>query len=261
MPSRVVFVSSCSEVFQASVSLRAIDADGAATTASVRVLSSCVNFVVKELEAGVAIGMAVLAGVGLLLTVCSFFLIVKFRSTPILNMAQPHFLVTLLIGCVLLYSGIIAWGMAGVHRCYTSMSLFSVGFTFVLMSFYVKTFRVDSIFNKFKKKAVDTRQLDAIFALGVGVDIIFNIIWILVDPMVLVVITESSSWGYQQCTSSSGNFSFVIICLAFKAMYLLINVREAVLVRNVNSAFNEFGVIGFCVYNFTFFVCVLFPIE
>jgi hypothetical protein len=130
------------------------------------------------------------------------------------------------------------------------------------MSFFVKTQRIDKIFNTKGFKSVTQKDMAIPFSVGVGLEIIFVIVWQQVSPMQNVVFRESASSGYEMCAPvDDTGYGWVLAGLALgtKALLLVYLCKLAYNVRKVNSAFNESKLIGFCIYNFAFFVLVLFP--
>jgi len=220
-----------------------------------------VTLVVSTLDATAADAFSAIAGLGLALALMALAVTVIYWKTPVIKLAQPYYLLTTLLGCIVLYAGIIVYAKAPKEiSCAMSLSMYSLGFTLVFMSFYVKTYRIDKIFNTKSVKAVTAASVAKRFCAGVGIEVIFVIVWGVLSPLVLTITETSPSSGYEMCGASNEmGGPLAIVCLGFKAIHLGTNVNLAYKVRKVNSAFNESKLIGFCVYNFAFFVCVLFP--
>jgi hypothetical protein len=257
------FLSDCRDSYTTELAIMVTDGAGATTNGVIKVHSVCTRFVAKSLQPGPAMAFGVLGIIGMAIALVMIGLCVKFWKTPIIESAAPVYLITMLLGCIIVFSGIVlqALGPPG-SRCGSGLAMLSMGMTTILMSFLVKTQRIDKIFNSKGFKSVTQKDMAIPYVAGVGLEMIFVIIWQQVSPMQNVLMRESSSSGYEVCAPVDDNgvgWALAGIALCTKALLLVYLCKLAYNVRKVNSAFNESKLIGFCIYNFAFFVLVLFP--
>lgn len=133
----------------------------------------------------------VLAGLNfLLVTICGIWLFMN-RKRAHVRMAQPMFLMLILIGCVISTSTIFAMaqedeGHGPVHACAALPWLYSVGFCLTFGALFAKINRISAVLKSavnMQRVAVSASETLVTVALVLAIDIVFLTAWTVVDPL------------------------------------------------------------------------------
>jgi hypothetical protein len=87
---------------------------------------------------------AVVAGSGVLASLACVVFVVRYWKTPVVYSAAPLLLCAIAVGCMITYLSIL---MRALNECGMNQALYSLGYSVVLAAFYVKSYRIDCVFN------------------------------------------------------------------------------------------------------------------
>ena len=238
--------------------------DGQAVSGSPFAISPLANMDISQSE---ETGMRVLAGLASLCLLLAMVFLYYARAVPKVKAASPLFLFLILVGCQLALVAVLLpvaqQPSTSSSTCAAYAYTLSVGFTLAVSSLVVKTWRIARIFDrrKIKVRVITDRSLLVPVAALVAADIVFNAIWLGVDPLLPTDFTSSSNelLHYTAC-SSSDTLLWYALTFVPKGVLLAYGVVLASQVRNVPSAFNESKWIGVAVYNIAFCSVILLAI-
>jgi gamma-aminobutyric acid type B receptor len=168
------------------------------------------------------------------------------REQPIVKRSQYQFLVTMLLGGVLMcVATVIYSGAPSSEVCAVRPALISWAFTLIFGSLVVKSMRVYRVFlsSTMKRVVLSAGVMMKVLAGFLAVDIIILATWELVSPSSATLKAESVaeigglSVDRLRCASSSS--VFVGVLLFWKAVMLLGGLYLSILIRKVSSDFQE----------------------
>ncbi|XP_078603230.1 gamma-aminobutyric acid type B receptor subunit 2-like [Branchiostoma floridae x Branchiostoma japonicum] len=120
---------------------------------------------------------------------------IRHRNMKYIKLSSPKLNNVIVIGCILVYCGVILWGADGSHvpadafplLCTTRAFLFSSGFSLAFGAMFAKTYRVHKVAIKLTFVIGNKMLRDGRLLLFVGVlfllDGIVILAWVLLDPM------------------------------------------------------------------------------
>ena len=242
----------------------AVSLDGQPVTGSPFSIQPLANMDISSDE---ATAMRILAGLASLCLVVAMLFLLYARAVPKVKAASPLFLFLILVGCQLALVGVLLpvaqQPSSRSSVCGAYAYTLSVGFTLAVSSLVVKTWRIARIFDrrKIKVRVITDRSLLVPVAALVTADIVFNSVWLGVDPLLPTDFVSSSNalLHYTAC-SSDNTLLWYALSFVPKGILLAYGVVLASQVRNVPSAFNESKWIGLAVYNIAFCSVILLAI-
>lgn len=177
----------------------------------------------------------------------SCFEVFRHRDVPIVRRSQYEFLLTMLLGCLLVCVAILIYaGEPTDSLCGARPVVISTGFTLVFGSLVVKTLRVYRIFNskKLKRIVLPIYVMFKILAGFLFIDTIVLAVWFAVDfpsaNHTTVELTNiSTSVSVDQVTCSATHFIFSGLLIFWKAILLATGLYLSSLVRKVSVDFQE----------------------
>jgi hypothetical protein len=201
--------------------------------------------------------------------------VVRYWKTPVVFSAAPLLLCAIAVGCMITYLSIL---MRALNECGMNQALYSLGYSVVLAAFYVKSYRIDCVFNSTGlkpslsctitvsfshdnrhspglglPKSATPKELNKRFAFVMLIEIVLEVASLVPFPVTLQTVVKSTLNEAALCIVPA---PVVSIFAARKLFLITLNIYYAYKVRNVNSAFNEAKIIAFCVYNMGFFICL-----
>ena len=211
--------------------------------------------------------MAAVTSVVIIAILCVFGSVMYHIKNPIIRATTPSFAALITGGAILmLVSNYFATLHTNSAHCSAQVWLLTTGFTMMLSSLFVKTFRIWRIFKKQKLTVIRIRDWD-LFKVVLGfllVDLILNITWQAADGMPAVLVIPDRlrpKYNYYQCDFSSDvAATFVFLHLAIKAGIVFFGILLTWAVRNVPSTFNDSLLLTGCIYNISFVACFVIPI-
>ncbi|GMG17664.1 unnamed protein product [Phytophthora fragariaefolia] len=168
------------------------------------------------------------------------------REMPIVKRSQYQFLVTMLLGGVLMCIATVTYSGAPSHTvCFLRPTLLSWSFTLIFGSLVVKSMRVYRVFlsRTMKRIVLSAVTMMKVLAAFFVVDIVILVSWELVSPSRAVIMTESVAEigglavDRRRCASSSS--VFVGLLFFWKAVMLFGGLFLSILIRKVSSDFQE----------------------
>jgi hypothetical protein len=216
------------------------------------------KFVFEELPESAGVAGAVVAGSGVLASATGVVFVIRYWKTPVVFSAAPLLLCAVAVGCMITYCSIL---MRAFDLCGMNQALYSLGYSVVLAAFYVKSYRIDCVFNSSGlglPKSATPKELNKRFALVMLVEVLFEVASLVIFPVNLEIRVKSALNEAALCNVPLE----VITIFGVRKLFLIgLNIYYAYKVRNVNSAFNEAKIIAFCVYNVGFFICLWVPLA
>ncbi|AYV86402.1 MAG: hypothetical protein Solumvirus9_2 [Solumvirus sp.] len=172
--------------------------------------------------------------------------IIWFRNTKLIRGSTPLFCCLILIGGIIFVSSVWMWPYQGATDtgCKAFNWLLHLGFTLMIQSMVIKTFRLWRIFTREELTTVKITINDIIVGLSIVIliDIIFLVLWSLISPITtreVIVDPDRISLNYTTCSSGSSNFIFEMISIGYHSASLLLMMYISWNVRNIPDNFNE----------------------
>lgn len=187
-----------------------------------------------------------LAGFLAVLFVVAMIAVCCFRSAPIIKRSQYQFLVSMLLGGVLMCGTTILYaGKPTTELCRARPSFVSYSFTLIFGSLLVKSMRVYRVFlsSSMKRVKVSSFTMFKFLVLFIVVDFMIIATWMSIDPLVArtqletVPDLDTNQVEVARCTSSS--FIFTALMIFWKAIVLFVGMYLSFAIRNVSSDFQE----------------------
>lgn len=200
-----------------------------------------------------------------ILGICSniFFFIFLLRNwnEQIIRASSPVFLSFLLLGSTLLYAQ--PWTMmpsvVTAAACHLRPWLLAVGFGLLFGALFSRTWRVWRLFSNagvtiFK---ITDAQLGLGVFLVVGIEVVLCILISSVSnpmPQRIVVDPLRPLFDYTVCSANTAWFALIAVLGAYNLLIMSVGVYLAIRIRVIPySLYNEAKIIGFAIYNTTFF--------
>lgn len=197
-----------------------------------------------------------------LLIIASISLVIFFylhRNDQKIKRSSPLFNQLILLGLIMLCIGSILWSVDQTQAiCIVKIWISVIGFSLVICSILVKTYRVNRIFHTLRVRQVGLTNLELIK---------YSIPFLLVEIILLLVYTFANGlpypfleigrspnvFSYTICTTSNSTFQGVMIGLILGFNYILVIVAAilAYQVRDVVKEYNESVFITYLVYLYT----------
>ena len=197
--------------------------------------------------------VAAVASVGVLVCMA---LVVYYRAAPVVKAASPSFTLLILAGCQLvLVSSLIPAVRTINDSCTPYAWTLSVGATLVFSSLIAKTWRIARIFEskRMRVKSIKDHKLVIPVLAAVVAELVFNGVWLTVDPLLATeLVSSSNSLVHYVACSSNNSVLWYGLTFGMKAALVLYCVRLASQVRKVLTAFNDSHFIALSVYNVAF---------
>ncbi|KAG3013398.1 hypothetical protein PC121_g14708 [Phytophthora cactorum] len=168
------------------------------------------------------------------------------REQPIVKRSQYQFLVTMLLGGVLMcYATVIYSGVPSRVVCALRPTLISWAFTLIFGSLVVKSMRVYRVFlsSAMKRVVLAAGTMMKVLAGFLIVDIVILVSWELVSPSDAVVkaeaVAEIGGLAVDRVRCASSSSVFVGLLFFWKAVMLFGGLYLSILIRKVSSDFQE----------------------
>ncbi|KAF1789500.1 Alpha/Beta hydrolase fold [Phytophthora cactorum] len=168
------------------------------------------------------------------------------REQPIVKRSQYQFLVTMLLGGVLMcYATVIYSGAPSRVVCALRPTLISWAFTLIFGSLVVKSMRVYRVFlsSAMKRVVLAAGTMMKVLAGFLIVDIVILVLWELVSPSDAVVkaeaVAEIGGLAVDRVRCASSSSVFVGLLFFWKAVMLFGGLYLSILIRKVSSDFQE----------------------
>jgi 2',3'-cyclic-nucleotide 2'-phosphodiesterase (5'-nucleotidase family) len=189
--------------------------------------------------------------------VATFWMVLLFihRNKPVIKASSPMFSLIMCFGAIVGSVSIFFDAQAATTDfCNASLSFILVGYVILFSAVFVKTHRIDHIFNskllKNKTKYTDLRVLVNI-CVFVVIELIILGLFRALSPLEPRASALTDSYQYAMlCASDSTVFTAVLF--VYNGMLMVWGVYLAVRTRNVDSNFNESKHIGGAIYNCAF---------
>jgi hypothetical protein len=204
------------------------------------------------LEHGILVATALLIAVSL---GCVVFT-AMYRRRTVVHQATPSMLVIFLAGSILLYVGIIFWGLNPTDGdCNATVFFVGSGFVCMFASLFSRTYRIFAISNNTgyrnsRKDVTDTRLL-IIVAVLVAVEWVPTILWMVIAPNRAAVVVPDPvrpSLSYRYCRPQEPiGLVFLGVYLIYKLLLLVAGLILSARVWNVQRYGVETKQIAFAV--------------
>jgi hypothetical protein len=179
-----------------------------------------------------------------------------YRNESRFRAASPTFLASALVGCSVLASSVFPRTVDGADAaCMAFPLLLSLGVLLMLLSVFVKTWRIQQIFASsrlLKPVVVSDSQLGLALGLALLLEVAYDAAWWATAPLVAAqqALSTSPAQHFPVCAASSAGTAWLLVRLGDKALLLLYGVYLAVKISSVqDERYNESGAIGVVLYN------------
>ncbi|CAF3273058.1 unnamed protein product [Rotaria socialis] len=236
----------------------------------------------EHIYPSVFISISICSGIGLFMS-CAFLAFnIHFRSHRYIRMSSPTLNNIILCGCMLAYISMILMGInSSLFReksyvgtimnifCPTRVWILCISFTLAFGSMFSKTWRVHSIFTNINttKRGIHDSRLLAIVGVLLTIDLIFLIVWQILDPIRRVLVYSAPHRlkdnqdieiipYREECKSKNMSLWFVVLVLN-KGLLMFYGSFLSWKTRHVTMpALNDSRYIGLSVY-IVFICCTL----
>eukprot|EP01104_Vermistella_antarctica_P020502 TRINITY_DN8786_c0_g1_i1.p1 TRINITY_DN8786_c0_g1~~TRINITY_DN8786_c0_g1_i1.p1 ORF type:complete len:1027 (+),score=261.18 TRINITY_DN8786_c0_g1_i1:380-3460(+) len=205
-----------------------------------------------------------IAGVGMLLCLCTFPIIFIYRDRKAISYASPIFSYIILIGLIIAYAAVYPFIVEPTDAaCIVRPVLFLLAFAIVLTPLIVRNYRLWKLFSNkgYKVLTISNVQLLVATAIIVAMEICIIILW-------LAWSTPSWHWHYDDdtdderiktCTSDHTDV-MLGIAAGFNGIMILCALFLAFKTRGVAEGFNEAKFVAIIIYAIAFASVLLFPL-
>lgn len=190
------------------------------------------------------------------------------RGHHVMKASQFIFLLTLLAGFVVMLSSIyLRVGRHDDRKCASALISLDFGFTVVLASLLLKSYRVHAIFFS-RMQATPVRLTNAMMMTALATALVFEAVicavYLFVDqPRGEDVVFHRSVTGeiatQLKCTTRESIGQ--ILMAATKCFYFILLLFYAFRIRNINPKFQESKAIFFAAYNMFFVAIIVYPLS
>jgi len=176
--------------------------------------------------------------------------IIYFRELKVVKTASPHFLVIILVGCILQYCEILVeYPEPEDSLCIVRLWCRHIGFGLGFTSLLLKTWRISVIFRvkSAQKIKLTDRHLLQRLAPILALYAVYLLAWSLAGPSHVIKMKMPGDLKFDECSIDWWDHAILIfeILFLFWGIHLCYNVRKA------PSAFNESKFISWSIYNLT----------
>jgi len=198
----------------------------------------------------------------------ALFLLIFWRNR-VVYAASPLFLLTILIGSVLVYVSIFTWmpNLVSDSVCNLRAWLLPLGFMTMFGSLIAKTYRIHKLYNSRNVTILVIRNLRvALYILAiVGVQAVISVLMVAVTKLgeaIHVVDPYRVSYNYKVCTFTVALKVLFAINVVYAFLLLVWGSYLAYRIRKVPiSMYDESKVIAFSIYNTAFFGIIVICIQ
>ncbi|EGG24814.1 G-protein-coupled receptor family 3 protein 6 [Cavenderia fasciculata] len=220
------------------------------------------------IQESITLGLSIPSGVFILFAIVSIVVIILFRNAKVIKSASPLFSVLILIGCILIFAGIIIWSQnPTTSLCRSRIWLISLGYTLMIGNLLIKNFRIWLLFDnpKLKRRNIPNKKLIPWFLGILILDAIILAVWIAVGDIKAVERLNIDGLGTYEsmnaCSSSHAGDVVLYILLIFHGIMLLVGCFISFKIRSVDiKEFNECGPVSTCLYAIAFCLFIVIPL-
>lgn len=214
-----------------------------------------------------------LVGITFVAVMCCASWVIKNRKRAQVKMAQPSFLLLILIGCVISTSTIIALaqedeGEGPVHACMAIPWLYSVGFSLTFGVLFAKIQRIYKLMEsaaEMKRLTVSATETVRTVGLVLAIDVCILTVWTILDPLRWERITTSTdqfgeaieSQGF--CTSEHW-MTFTGVIASFHLILMGVGCYMCYLARSIPERFSNGKYISIAMFSNLQILIVAIPV-
>jgi gamma-aminobutyric acid type B receptor len=218
---------------------------------------------------GVEIAGVVLIGVGFVVSLAFAIFVLINRNEKVIIAASPVFCGCIVFGSWIVYGSVVVWMPSLVSNvtCFLRAWLLPIGFSVMFGALFAKTYRVHKIFTRHTIKMIKIKNWHVALYVSLIVigQIIISIFMVSITPIKSILHTIDPyrpSLSYNVCTFSATAKAFMGInivsgvALLAWGTYLIYHIRKIPF-----AMYDESKVIGFSIYNTTFFAIIILVIQ
>jgi gamma-aminobutyric acid type B receptor len=227
--------------------------------------------IVISISSGILIASAIVGAVGCIAVLCVTLVLYNRRGDPAVKASSPFFMFIILLGCFLVFVSLPLMAIdrgnaSSIHAaslaCRAFQFIFSLGVVMVFSALLAKSWRIHAIFRSEELTAsnlTDDVVLKWVLVL-VAIDVIINIIWSSIDPLIDILSFSDPFTAQCSCRSQS-LFSWIGVAVGYKGLVMLTTCVIAFRIRNAPAKFNESKQIFAAVYQLAFIAVILIPLA
>lgn len=212
-----------------------------------------------------AIAMLTLCSIGILVTLVLTWIVMSYRSTPIMMYTSPRFMMGVSLGILIGFSNVFVWtGEPTDDNCAARPWMIVCNFVFVFGHLMIKSFRIFFIMSRGKKQIFKPIP-DLLLFLCVGVYsllfIIPTIVWTVFYPLYPIRTSNpSSNFKVNIMCHGEHDAAFLGVLLALGALSILFCLVLAFLIRHYHDFFSECTYVVYNIYMISITCCVVVPL-
>jgi hypothetical protein len=215
-----------------------------------------------EWKSPAGIILSIFAGLGIIVAIIMFAVMVHQRDSPVVMVATWQFLLVMLFGCALGFGSVFTWiGRPYDYTCALRIWIPPMAFILIMAPLLTKTWRLHRIFTlgSLKVRPYPLSYLIAMCAVLFTVQFIICIFWIALGTIKPVIVPDANDKkiAYVVCASNQSNRIASYVTYGYLGLLMLIGCYLTFRVRNLPKDFNESRWIGFSIYNTMLFSIII----
>jgi ABC-type branched-subunit amino acid transport system substrate-binding protein len=207
-------------------------------------------------------GLGALVGVGVVVSVFALIVLMMYWQEFTQKFGAFYCLV-LIFGSLLGYAAaLVNLPRPEDELCVAFPWLLGCAFTLVYGCLFIKTWMLYRLWRhamQLKRMSVTPLTVIKYVGAALSVEVIFLIIWTVVDPPKLKAIEMVDDTFQMQCKSDSE--AWWIVFIVIKGVWLLFGATITVLTRSVVKEFNHFSVVVYAIYNNMILIVIAIPLA
>lgn len=237
-----------------------IDANGCTYNTTLIVDPFIEGPTIREYSPSLAGGVGVIAAVGLIIALFSFFMLVLYWD----SFSEPgrFFSSVVLLGCFLAFiSALLLLPRPTDSLCAAFPWLLGVGFVLVYGCLFIKTWALFQVWTNaipYSMSTLSPAYITKVLGVAMIGEVIFLSVWTAVEPpkaYLVNVINNSQEW---QCDVEHS--TFWVIFLVAKVFWLIFGSVLSILTRNVVKEYNESPSYAYAIYNNLVLATIVIPL-
>lgn len=212
--------------------------------------------------------VAAITGCAILFSLVMAILTFIYRNTKSIVASSPLFLFIMLIGSIMLYTGILTWTLTTSDvLCMLHWWLIGIGFILMFGGLLVKVWRISRIFNDKDLSVIRISNIELLVAVGVAVaiEIALLVVWTAAGRSKAALRPTDPirpSLDYMICTATTVGTVILSVLAGYKGLIMIAGVWLSVSTWKIKySVYNESRAIAFSMYNLFFFLVLAVIVQ
>jgi hypothetical protein len=241
--------------------LQVSDANGCSNNLSIIISPFDGPAEIRAYNATLSSGLAALVSVGLL--ICLFAAGMLGFYWAQFSILGSFLSVMMVLGCITSFlSALVLLPDPTDNLCLAFPWLLGVGFVLLYGCLFIKTWALYQVWRKathYQRASLTPGYIMRCLGLALTVEVIFLIIWTVIDPPKVHLVKVVNNSLERQCDTN--NVTFWVIFLVGKGAWLIFGAVLSVLSRNIVKEYNESSSIAYAIYNNVLLGAIAIPLA